>query len=195
MLRFVSTGKNLVLTRSMKAMLTLFNVNKRKTAITLIEILIAMSLLGIIGGLVARFFWTNSQYQKRLNVQTDCDNAIRNALWEMHKDLKASRAILYPRNNKVFKSDINNMVSDNKLVIRNFDGDIVTYYYQEETKELIRHKIYMPTENRPADEKKTIAKGFDNIVFTNRNEMNNLVGIYIEYGPSVLMDSVFLMND
>ena len=176
-------------------MLTSFSDKKRKKAVTLIEILITMSLLGIIGSIIGRWLWMNSQYQKRMNRLTDCDNAIRSALWEMHRDLKAGRSILYPRIKKVTSSDINNMTSDDKLVFRNFEGDIITYYYQAETKELIRHKIYMPTENRPDDEKKTIAKGFDNIVFTNRNEMNNLVGIYIEYGPSVLMDSVFMMND
>ena len=185
-----------MLIKYMKAMLTLFSVKTRKkAAITLIEVLISMSVLGIIGGIVGKWFYSNSQYQKRLNAQTEFDNVIRKALWEMHKDLKAGRSILYPRIKKVSSYDVNNMTTDNKLVFKNFDGDIITYYFKEDTKELIRHKIYMPTEDRDPDEIRTIAKGFDNILFTNRNEMNNLVGIYVEYGPSIVMDSVFLMND
>lgn len=168
----------------------LSHVNKRRTAITLVELLIAISLLGVVGTLTVRWFIMNSQYQKRLTQQSDCDNIIRNTLWDIHKDLKTAKVILYPRNN----TKMNKLISDTKLVIRNFSGDIVCYYYKKETKEIIREEYFIPTGNQPSNNSRVVGKNFDCVIFTNRNETNNLVGIYMELGPSVMMDSVFLMN-
>lgn len=171
---------------------TLFSVKRRK-GITLLELMIAISILGTIIGMVSRWFYINNNYQKRLTKQTDSDNTIRKVLWEMHKDLRVARSILYPRKFDKSKIDI---CSDNRVVVRNFEGDIISYYYDKETKELTRQLTCIQTgANIPENSSRVIGKDIDSIVFTNRNVFNNQLSIYIESGPSVMIDSVFLMND
>ena len=172
----------------------LFRDNRRK-AFTLIEVTIAVALLSVIGTMVAHWFTLNTQYQKRVTELSEKDNMIRTILWEMHKDLKIARTVLYPRRTSITSDTLKNLASDDKLVFRNFDGDIVTYYYNAKKKEIIREVIYIPTPGAPANELKVLGKDIDCVVFTNRNELNNLVGIYIEAGPAVQIDSVYLMNE
>ena len=178
----------------MKLMHLLFQDNKRK-AFTLIEVTIAVAILSVVGTMVAHWFTLNNQYQKRVTELSEKDNIIRSILWDMHKDLKIARTVLYPRRTTITSDTLKNMVSDNKLVFRNFDGDIITYYFNEKKKEIVREVIYLPTPNAPANESKVLGKDIDCVIFTNRNELNNLVGIYIESGPAVQIDSVYLMNE
>ena len=169
--------------------------DKNRKALTLIEVTIAVAILSVVGTMVAHWFTLNSQYQKRVTELSDRDNVIRTILWDMHKDLRSARTILYPRRTKMTSDTLKNLVSDSKIVFRNFDGDIVTYYYNEKTKEIVREVIYIPTPGAPSNESKVIGKDIDCVIFTNRNELNNLVGIYMESGPAVQIDSVYLMNE
>jgi prepilin-type N-terminal cleavage/methylation domain-containing protein len=168
--------------------------DKRK-AFSLVEVTIAVAILSVVGTMVAHWFTLNSQYQKRVTELNEKDNVIRTILWEMHKDLKIARNVLYPRRTSLTSDTLKNLVSDSKLVFRNFDGDIVIYYFDEKTKEIIKEIIYIPTPGAPKNEKRVIGKGIDCVIFTNRNELNNLVGIYMEAGPAVQIDSVYLMNE
>ena len=167
---------------------------KRK-AFSLVEVTIAVAILGVVGAIVAHWFTLNNQYQKRVTELSDKDNVIRTILWEMHKDLKIARDVLYPRRTSLTSDTLKNLVSDSKLVFRNFDGDIITYHYDEKKKQIIKEVIYIPTPGAPSNEKKVIGKDIDCVIFTNRNELNNLVGIYMESGPAVQIDSVYLMNE
>ena len=168
---------------------------KKKKAFTLVEVMIAVAILSMVGALVAHWFTMHTQYQKRVTELNDSDNIIRNILWDMHKDLKTARTILYPRRTTVDSFTLKNLISDNKLIFRNFDGDIVTYYHNTVSKDIIREVIYIPTPNAPTNESKIIGRNIDCLIFTNRNELNNLVGIYMEAGPAVQIDSVYLMNE
>ncbi len=168
---------------------------KNKKAITLVELTIAVAILGLVGAMVGHWFSLNNQYQKRVTALNDSDNIIRKVLWEMHKDLKSARTILYPRRTTITSDTLKNLISDNKIIFRNFDGDIVSYYFKEDTKEIIRTVTYIPTPLAPSNESMVIGKNVDCVVFTNRNELNNLVGIYMESGEAVQIDSVYLMND
>ena len=172
----------------------LFRDKKRK-ALTLVEVTIAVAILSVVGVMVAHWFTLNSQYQNRVTKLNEADNHIRSILWDLHKDLKIARTILYPRRTSVTSDTLKNLSSDDKLVFRNFDGDIITYHYNEKTKELYRDVIYIPTPNAPSNESKVVGKNIDCVIFTNRNELNNLVGIYMESGPAVQIDSVYLMNE
>ena len=172
----------------------LFRDKKRK-ALTLVEVTIAVAILSVVGVMVAHWFTLNSQYQNRVTKLNEADNNIRSILWDLHKDLKIARTILYPRRTSVTSDTLKNLSSDDKLVFRNFDGDIITYHYNEKTKELMRDVIYIPTPNAPSNESKVVGKNIDCVIFTNRNELNNLVGIYMESGPAVQIDSVYLMNE
>ena len=173
----------------------LLSKNKKKRAMTLTEILIAISILAIVFTIVGRWFTLNRQYQKRITKQFDCDALIRSALWEMHKDLKSAHTILYPRVDSIDPDNNKNIISDTKLVFRNFQGDIVSYFYDKSAKKVTRQITYIPTTNAPSDEQKIIGKDLDCVIFTNKALSNNLVGIYMEAGPSVQVDSVYLMND
>ncbi len=168
--------------------------DKRK-GFSLVEVTIAVAILSVVGTMVAHWFTLNSQYQKRVTELNEKDNVIRTILWEMHKDLKIARNVLYPRRTSLTSDTLKNLVSDSKLVFRNFDGDIVIYYFDEKTKEIIKEIIYIPTPGAPKNEKRVIGKDIDCVIFTNRNELNNLVGIYMEAGPAVQIDSVYLMNE
>ena len=156
----------------------LFRDKKRK-ALTLVEVTIAVAILSVVGVMVAHWFTLNSQYQNRVTKLNEADNNIRSILWDLHKDLKIARTILYPRRTSVTSDTLKNLSSDDKLVFRNFDGDIITYHYNEKTKELMRDVIYIPTPNAPSNESKVVGKNIDCVIFTNRNELNNLVGIYM----------------
>ena len=169
--------------------------DKNKKAYTIIEVTIAIAIVSIVGAIVAQWFTMNNQYQKRVTALNDADNNIRTILWEMHRDLKTARTILYPRRTTVTSFTLSNLVSDSKLVFRNFDGDIVSYHHNIDSKEIIKQILYIPTTNAPSNETKVIGRNIDCLVFTNRNELNNLVGIYMEAGPAVQVDSVYLMNE
>ncbi len=178
----------------MKPML-LLSLDKNRKAFTLLEMIIAFSIICFVGTIVVRWFIMNRQYQKRVTELYDGDTIIRNAIWEIHKDLKTSRTVIYPRALRAFANDEFNMSSDSKLVVKNFEGDIVSYFYKRDTKELVRVISHVPTDDAPQDKTRVIAKNLNSVVFTNKNLLNNCVNIYMECGPSVLMDAVFLMND
>lgn len=175
-------------------MLTLFQGKSRK-AFTLLEIMIAMTVLATLGALISHWFTLNTKHQRRLTQQSDSDNKLRKIVWTMHQDIKTSRTILYPRCENITNNIKSRVISDSKLVIRNFDGDLISYHFDQEKKELSRELIYLPTGYHPSNEVKVIGKDLSTVVFTNRNELNNLVGIYIEDENSVLLDSVYMMNE
>lgn len=173
---------------------TLF-LAKKRIGITLVEVMIAMAIFGLVGALVGHWFTSNTKYHKRLTEQNDADDRIRTSLWKMHQDLKTGRTIIYPRLETLSTKPGKNIISDNKVVFRNFDGDIITYYLDTEKRQVIRHVVYIPTADAPSNEKSVIGDGIDLVVFTNRNELNNTLGIYMESGPSCVIDSVFMMNE
>lgn len=175
-------------------MFTLYRA-KKKIGLTLVEVMVAVAIFGTVVAMVAHWFTTNSQYHKRLTEQNDADDHMRRALWKMHQDLKTGRTIVYPRIEHVESDYTKNFISDNKVVFRNFDGDIITYYHDKDKHEIIREIVYIPTEDAPANERKVIGDCIDLVVFTNRNELNNTLGIYLESGPSCVIDSVFMMNE
>ncbi len=174
-------------------------LDKNRKAFTFVEVMITTIILGVIITMVSRAFIHNTRYQQRITLQSDGDNTIRTILWNLHKELKVSRNIIYPRLefiNLQTEKKLDNMISDTKLVVRNFDGDIVSYVYRTETRELVKHVSRLPVDGlNKKNETKVIGKNIDVVVFTNRNEMNNLVGIYIESGPAMMLDSVYLMNE
>ena len=177
----------------------ILHLAKKRKAFTFVEVMITTAILGVIITMVSRTFVQNTRYQQRLTMQSDGDNEIRNILWTLHQDLKVSRSIIYPRLefiNVQTEKKLANMISDTRLVVRNFDGDIVSYAYREKTRELIRCISRIPIDGvKKKNETKVIGKNIDVVIFTNRNEMNNLVGIYLESGPSMMLDSVYLMNE
>ncbi len=172
-------------------MLTSFPGKKKKRAFTLVEIMITLTIIGVVGGLVARWFVLNRQYQKRLTELSDGEDNLRKITWTLHQDLKTARTILYPRR----QDGSEGIISDTRLVIRNFDGDLVSYFFKSDSKELVRVTSYIPTGDAKEQKDETIGNKLDSVVFTNRNNLNNLVGFYLESGPAMTLDSVFMMNE
>lgn len=172
-------------------MLTLFRDNLKRKAFTLVEVLITVTIIGVVGGIVAHWFTMNSKYQKRITEISDAEDRIRKAIWVLHEDVKTARSILYPR------TDNSNspLISDTRVVIRNFDGDLFLYYFDTKSKQLKKITQYIPTTDAPSSKTEIIGTGIDKVIFTNRNEMNNLLGIYIESGEATILDSIYLMNE
>lgn len=154
-----------------------------------------MGIFSFVSAMVLHWFNTNSKYNKQLTEQNDSDDKLRKCLWVLHQDLKTSRMILYPTVADISAESYKNMSSDNKLVVRNFDGDIVAYTLDKNNGSLMKTVLAIPTSDAPNNTSEVIAKGIDLVVFTNRNELNNTVGIYMESGPSCIMDSVYMMNN
>ena len=80
----------------------LLSLDKNRKAFTLLEMIIAFSIICFVGTIVVRWFIMNRQYQKRVTELYDGDTIIRNAIWEIHKDLKTSRTVIYPRALRAF---------------------------------------------------------------------------------------------
>lgn len=183
----------------MKAMLILFRDKRIKKGFTLFETMITTAIIAVVMGVVFQIVSSNAKYQKRITRQSDGDNQIRSIIWSIYRELSVSRTILYPRltfTNKHTQKSFNNMISDSKIVVRNFDGNIVSYFYRKDTKEVLKSTSYIPVNGEPPiSETKVIGKNIDICLFTNRNEANNLVGIYMESGPSIILDSVYLSNE
>lgn len=162
----------------------------RNTAgFTMVEILVGSTILAIICGMVAHWFFMQRRYQERVLAISESQQSIRQASWNLIQELRTGRNIISPRLN-VDKS----IKSDTKLVFKNFSGEIVCYYHDSVTSE-IRRCLIPNGPGAPIINPVAIAKGIDKVIFTAHDVGNRLVGIYFESAGSVGLESVYLLNE
>lgn len=161
----------------------------RQRGFTLVEIVIAATVIALIGGIVARWFFMQRAYQQKILEKSDAQQRIRQACWKMIQELRTARTILSPKVNPD-----NSIHSDDKLFFKNFSGDIVCYYFVEKEKE-IRRCVVPNGPGAPIEDKNPIGRGFDKVAFTAQDLGNRLIGIYLESDGTFGLESVYLLNE
>lgn len=162
---------------------------KHRRAFTMVEIMVGATILAIIGGMVAHWFVMQRRYQTRILALSDAQQNIRQASWNMIQELRTARNLIYPRLNPD-----KSIKSSTKTVFKNFSGDIICYYFQEDAGEIRRCVI--PNDSGPPQvDSKPVGKGIDKVYFTAHDIGNRLLGIYLESGTTVGLESVYLLNE
>ncbi len=169
----------------------IFRQSNRNKAVgfTLIEIMVGTAIIVAIGIVVGNWFFMQRSYQKRIVAMSDGQQNIRQACWKMLQELQVARTIIAPRLN----SD-KSIKSDSKIVFKGFNGDIVSYYFVEDSKEL-RRCVIPNGPGQPIIDATPIGKGLDNVVFTNHHQGNKLVGIFLESKGTFGLESAYMVND
>lgn len=155
----------------------------------MVEIMVGATILAFIGGMVAHWFVMQRQYQAKILAISETQQNVRQASWNMIQELRTARNLIYPRLN----AD-RSIRSDTKTVFKNFAGDIVCYYHHPGSSQ-IRRCLIPNGAGAPAIDVKPIGNGIDKIVFTAHDIGNRLIGIYIESGATVGLESVYLLNE
>ncbi len=166
-----------------------YKTRSRRLGITLVEIIVASTILAFIGGIVGHWFFIQRRYQSRIFAISDAQQNIRKASWTMIQELRTARSILFPRIN-----DDKSIRSDSKVVFKNFSGDIVSYYYFEGAKE-IRRCLIPNGPGAPEIDAISVAKNVDQIIFTASDDGNRLIDIFLEVNGTYGLESVYLLNE
>jgi hypothetical protein len=138
--------------------------------------------------MVAHWFYMQRRYQQRIFAISDAQQNIRQTTWNMIQELRTARMIISPRLN-ADKS----IKSDNKVVFKNFAGDIVCYYFVEESSEIRR--CLVPNGPGAPEAGQPIGKGFSRVAFTAHDQGNRLIGIFLDAGNTFGIESVYLLNE
>lgn len=160
-----------------------------RSGFTLVEIIIGTAIMALISGMMAHWFFMQRRYQQRVFAISDSQQSIRQASWNMIQELRTARTIISPKLN-ADKS----IKSDNKVVFKNFAGDIVCFYFVAEKGE-IRRCLIPNGPGAPAISPAAVGKGFSQVVFTAHDQGNRLVGIFLESNGTFGLESVYLLND
>lgn len=165
------------------------NNNSKKSGFTLVELAVAIAILGMIFAMVLYWFSYQRKLQEKMTSSVVGFQNITIANWKMTKELKFARNIVYPRIN----TD-ESIHSANKVVFKDFSGDLVCFYLDSNSKEIKRYYIGNKNVEGTIDSA-TIAHGIDEVYFTNVSPENRLIDIYIKSGNSYALETVYLMND
>jgi len=170
-------------------MYQLFKKTKKRSGITLVEIMVGSAILAFIGGIVGHWFFMQRQYQRRIFEISDGQQSIRQTSWAMMQELRTARSVLFPRLNPD-----NSIHSDSKVVFKSFSGDVICYYYNASQREIRRCKIPNGP-GAPEFDPEPIAKDVSQIIFTASDDGNRLIDIFMEIKGSFGLESVYLMNE
>jgi prepilin-type N-terminal cleavage/methylation domain-containing protein len=163
--------------------------NRKTRGFTLTEIMVGTAIIVAIGIVVGNWFFMQRSYQKRVLAMSDGQQNIRQACWRMQQELQIARTIIAPQLNPD-----KSLKSDSKIVFKGFNGDIVSYYFVEDSKEL-RRCVIPNGPGQPIIDATPIGKGLDKVVFTNHHQSNKLVGIFLESKGTFGLESAYLVND
>ncbi|HAE38958.1 MAG TPA: hypothetical protein DCG57_10015 [Candidatus Riflebacteria bacterium] len=166
-----------------------YNRSRKKSGVTLVEIMVASAILAFVGGIVGHWFFIQRQQQRRLFDVSDAQQAIRQASWTMMQELRTARSILFPRIN----SD-NSLRSDSKVVFKSFSGDIICYYYVALDQEIRRCKVPNGP-GSPEIDPDPVAKNISQVMFTASDDGNRLIDVFMEVKGTFGLETVYLMNE
>ncbi|HNW34685.1 MAG TPA: prepilin-type N-terminal cleavage/methylation domain-containing protein [Candidatus Ozemobacteraceae bacterium] len=162
--------------------------DRRKTGVTLVELVVGAAILAVIFAITARWFFVQREYQQRLSGISDIQDDFRRTSWAMIQELQMARLIVWPRLN----AD-RSIHSDTKLVFKDFNGQIIAYYHVPATRELRRCVI----PNGPGDpvfSAKPIGEGIASITFTAGSMDNRLISFHMSTKGVHSLDAVYLTN-
>ncbi len=155
----------------------------------MVEIIVGAAIIAVIGGLVAHWFVMQRRYQQRVTSMSDGQQSIRQATWNMIQELRTARTIISPRVN-----GDDSIKSDEKVVFKNFAGDIVCFYLDSDIRE-IKRCLIPNGPDQPLVSPAPIARGIDRVVFTAHDPSNKLLAIYLEADGSFGLESIYALNE
>gem|GEM_PF-843406 len=158
-------------------------------AFTLLELIVAASLLTVIIGMVGQWFFSQRHYQDRILRLNDIQENLRKATWGISKEVKTGRQVIWPRVN----SD-GSPRTDSVLVFKNFRGAIVAFYHRPETGQIRRCLIPNGT-GMPIDDASPVADGIASMAFTTMGSDNKLVSLHMSTEGVHYVDAVRLVNE
>lgn len=161
---------------------------RKERGTTFIELLIGMTILALILGFLARWFFMQKEYQKRLTRISDIQNDFRRASWEMIQEIQMARTIIWPRIN----AD-NSLRSDTKVVFKDFTGRIISYYHVPGTKE-VRRCVIPNGPGDPVVNPVPIGRGIATMTFTASSPANKLISYCMSTDGIFSLDAVYLIN-
>ena len=169
----------------------LTNNNRKNKAFTFVELMVAVAIFSLVFGLFAHWFWSHTQYRRRLSALSNGQQTIRRACWLMIQEMQTARSLIWPR------ADSDNQTalkSDHMAVIVNFEGQIVAYYFAEDESEL-RRVVITSDADSSVDPPSVVGTDIDNILFTSYGFDIRSLGIFIESNGAFGIESVFLINE
>lgn len=160
-----------------------------KSAFTFTEVLISSAILAIVFSMLFNWLYMQRQYQRRLTSLSFAQQEIRRANWEIIQELQIARSLIWPR------TEIEDaIISDSKILFKNFEGDIVCYYFVEEGGEIRRCLIPNGPGAVTADSK-PVATGLDRVAFTTYQFDVKIASIYMASSGAFGIESVSLLNE
>ncbi|RCK78404.1 MAG: hypothetical protein OZSIB_1506 [Candidatus Ozemobacter sibiricus] len=156
---------------------------------TFVELLIAAGLLTLIIGIVGQWFYSQRQYQDRITRLNDIQENLRQATFNIAKELKTGRQVIWPRIN----ADLSPR-SDTVLVFKNFRGAIVAYYHRPARQE-IRRCVIPNGPGSPVEDAAPLGKGIASLTFTIMGPDNKTVSLHLTAEGLHHLDAVRLVNE
>ncbi|HEY9072308.1 MAG TPA: prepilin-type N-terminal cleavage/methylation domain-containing protein [Candidatus Ozemobacteraceae bacterium] len=162
--------------------------DKPRSGVTLVELLIGTAILAVILGIVSRWFFMQREYQQRLSHISAIQEDFRRASWNMIQELQMARVVIWPRIN-ADKS----LHSDTKVVFKDFNGQIISYYHVPATGE-IRRCIIPNGPGGVVINPRPVGEGIASASFTASSFDNRLISFHLSTGGVHTLDAVYLLN-
>lgn len=166
-------------------------IKKNKDAFTFVELMVAMAVFAIVFGVFANWFWSHTQYRRTLTDLSHGQQSIRRACWLMIQETQTARSLIWPRADN---NDHTSLKSDTVMVIVNFKGEIVSYYYSEDNSE-IRRVVISSDANSNVEPYSVIGTEIDRVLFTSYGFNVRCLGIFVQSRGAFGIESVYLLNE
>jgi type II secretory pathway pseudopilin PulG len=157
--------------------------------VTFVELLVGMTLLAIIGGLVANWFFAQRRYQERMVKLSEIQENTRQAIWRVVQEMKTGRQIIWPRVNADGSPR-----TDTVVVFKDFRGRFVSFYHQPADR-TIRRCVIPNGAGAVAIDGTPIGKGIASASFTVMGADNKLLSIHLTTEGVHQIDAVRLVNE
>ncbi len=162
---------------------------KEHSGFTFVEILVAAGLLTIIAVIVGHWFFSQRQFQDRITRLNDIQENLRQATFNMAKEIKIGRQIIWPRVNPD-----NSPRTDNVLVFKNFRGAIVAFFHRPGARE-VRRCVIPNGPGSPVEDSAPLGDGVASLTFTAMGPDNKLVSLHLTTEGVHHIDAVRLVNE
>ncbi len=154
-----------------------------------VELLIAAGLLAVIVGIVTQWFFSQRQYQDRITRLSDIQENLRQATFNMAKELKTGRQVIWPRVNPDLSPR-----TDSVLVFKNFRGAIIAFFHRPAERK-IRRVVIPNGPGSPVEDAAPLGDGIASLTFTTMGPDNKLVSLHLSTEGVHHLDAVRLVNE
>ncbi len=162
---------------------------KKKLGFTFVEMMIAVSILGILFSIMGYWFTIQRKSQTRITANLIGQQNVMLASLRMVTEMRTSRTIVYP-----CKNEDDSIRSDTKIVFKTNSGDFVCYYHDKDRAEIKRCLIPNGPGATVIDDR-PLARGIDEVYFTARGDENRLIDVLLRSQDTYGMETIYLIND